>query len=153
MIYAPDKNLSPENLKQLPLTGAIRGFGQIWLSISAKTDDTLDVSCSAGTLCAFLHATNCGSFLRNSRHAALLPRLLSPRPAEARMSRPTGQMRDADGPLGAGFSSTEGGEEEQEEGGGGEDTPLLSRPRRNFLASYMFTAFLSTLFTITDCGI
>lgn len=65
------------------------------------------------------------------------------------MSRPTGQMRDADGPLGAGFSST-GGEEEEEEGG--EDTPLLSRPRRNFLASYMFTAFLSTLFTITDCG-
>lgn len=68
------------------------------------------------------------------------------------MSRPTGQMRDADGPLGAGFSSTEG-EEDDEEGGRGEDTPLLSRPRRNFLASYMFTAFLSTLFTITDCGI
>lgn len=77
--------------------------------------------------------------------------MLSPRPAEARMSRPTGQMRDADGPLGAGFSSTAGGEDEEE--GRGEDTPLLSRPRRNFLASYMLTAFLSTLFTITDCTI
>lgn len=64
------------------------------------------------------------------------------------MSRPTGQMRDADGPLGAGFSSTAGGEEEE---GRGEDTPLFSRPKRNFLASYMLTAFLSTLFTITDC--
>lgn len=70
-----------------------------------------------------------------------LPRLLSPRPAEARMSRPTGQMRDGDGPFGAGFNTTEGEED---------DTPLLSRPNRNFLASYMFTAFLSTLFTITD---
>lgn len=76
-----------------------------------------------------------------------LPRLLSPRPAEARMSRPTGQMRDGDGPLGAGFSTTEGEEEEEDD----DDTPLLSRPRRNFLASYMFTAFLSTLLTITDC--
>ncbi len=70
-----------------------------------------------------------------------LPRLLSPRPAEARMSRPTGQMRDGDGPLVAGFNATEGEEH---------DTPLLSRPRRNFRASYMFTAFLSTLLTITD---
>lgn len=57
------------------------------------------------------------------------------------MSRPTGQMRDGDGPLGVGVNTT-GGEEE--------DTPLLSRPKRNFRASYMFTAFLSTLFTITD---
>lgn len=73
--------------------------------------------------------------------ASSLPRLLSPRPAEARMSRPTGQMRDGDGPLVAGFSATEGEED---------DTPLLSRPRRNFRASYMFTAFLSTLLTITD---
>lgn len=153
MIYAADKNLSPENLKQLPLTGAIRGFGQIWLSISAKSDDTLGIGRSAGTLCAYFTRHKSWLLARNSGHAALLPRLLSPRPAEARMSRPTGQMRDADGPLGAGFSSTEGGEEEQGEGGGGEDTPLLSRPRRNFLASYMFTAFLSTLFTITDCGI
>lgn len=65
--------------------------------------------------------------------------MLSPRPAEARMSRPTGQMRD--GPLVAGFNATEGKED---------DTPLLSRPKRNFRASYMFTAFLSTLLTITD---
>lgn len=69
-----------------------------------------------------------------------LPRLLSPRPAEARMSRPTGQMRDGDW-LVAGFNATDGE---------GEDTPLLSRPKRNFLASYMLTAFLSTLLTITD---
>lgn len=66
------------------------------------------------------------------------------------MSRPTGQMRDAEGPLGAGFSIMAGGEEEE---GRGEDTPLLSRPSRNFLASYILTAFLSTLFTITDCRI
>lgn len=65
--------------------------------------------------------------------------MLSPSPAEARISRPTGQMRD--GPLGVGFTAT--GIEE-------EDTLLLSRPRMNFRASYMFTAFLSTLFTITD---
>lgn len=71
----------------------------------------------------------------------LLPRLLSPRPAEVRMSRPTGQMRDGDGPLLGGFSAREGEEE---------DTPLLSRPKRNFRASYMLTAFLSTLFTMTD---
>lgn len=58
------------------------------------------------------------------------------------MSRPTGQRRDGDGPLGAGLS-TMGAEKD-------EDTPLLSRPKRNFRASYMFTAFLSTLFTITD---
>lgn len=57
------------------------------------------------------------------------------------MSRPTGQRRDGAGPLGAGFNTT-GAEEE--------DTPLLSRPKRNFRASYMLTAFLSTLFTITD---
>lgn len=72
---------------------------------------------------------------------ALLPRLLSPRPAEVRMSRPTGHKRDGDGPLVVGFSAREG--EEQ-------DTPLLSRPKRKRRASYMLTAFLSTLFTITD---
>lgn len=70
-----------------------------------------------------------------------LPRLLNPSPAEARMSRPTGQMRDGDGPLVVGFTATEGEED---------DTPLLSRPKMNFLASYMLTAFLSTLLTITD---
>lgn len=59
------------------------------------------------------------------------------------MSRPTGQMRDGDGPLVVGFNTTEGEEE---------DTPLLSRPKRNFRASYMLTAFLSTLLTITDWG-
>lgn len=57
------------------------------------------------------------------------------------MSRPTGQMRDGDGPLVPAFSAT-GGEEDT--------TPLLSRPKRNFRASYMLTAFLSTLLTITD---
>lgn len=57
------------------------------------------------------------------------------------MSRPTGQMRDGDGPLGVGLSTT---------GAEDEGTPLLSRPSRNFRASYMLTAFLSTLFTITD---
>lgn len=62
------------------------------------------------------------------------------------MSRPTGQIRDGDGPLEVVFNPT-GGEEEEEE----EDTPLLSRPRRNLRASYMLTAFLSTLLTITDC--
>lgn len=30
-------------------------------------------------------------------------------------------------------------------------TPLLSRPRRHFRASYIFKALRSTLFTITDC--
>lgn len=50
-------------------------------------------------------------------------------------------MRDGDGPLVAGFKATEGEED---------DTPLLSKPKRNFRASYMFTAFLSTLLTITD---
>lgn len=57
------------------------------------------------------------------------------------MSRPTGQIREGDRPLVGGLRTTEGEEE---------DTPLLSRPRRNFRASYMLTAFLSTLFTITD---
>lgn len=68
--------------------------------------------------------------------------MLSPRPAEARMSRPTGQMKDGDGTVAAGFNNTDGEEED--------DTPLLSRPRRHFRASYMFTAFLSTLLTMTD---
>lgn len=67
--------------------------------------------------------------------------MLSPRPAEARMSRPTGQIREGDRPLVGGLRTKEG----EDEG-----TPLLSRPRRNFRASYMLTAFLSTLFTITD---
>lgn len=57
------------------------------------------------------------------------------------MSRPTGQIREWDRPFVGGLRTTEG----EEEG-----TPLLSRPRRNFRASYMLTAFLSTLFTITD---
>lgn len=58
------------------------------------------------------------------------------------MSRPTGQISDGDRPLVGGVSAP-GAEED--------DTPLLSRPKRNFRASYMLTAFLSTLFTITDC--
>lgn len=57
------------------------------------------------------------------------------------MSRPTGQRRGGDGPPGAGLSAADAEDE---------DTPLLSRPRRNFRASYMLTAFRSTLFTITD---
>lgn len=69
-----------------------------------------------------------------------LPRLLSPRPAEARISRPTGQMRA--GLLVAGFNAAAEGEDD--------NTPLLSKPKRNFRASYMFTAFLSTLLTMTD---
>lgn len=79
-----------------------------------------------------------------------LPRVLSPRPAEVRISRPTGQRME--GPLL--FED----EDEEEEGGDmateveHEDTPLFSRPSRNFRASYMLTAFLSTLLTMTDCG-
>ena len=78
-----------------------------------------------------------------------LPRVLSPRPAEVRISRPTGQMME--GPL------LLEEEEEDEEGDTAtdvedEDTPLFSRPRRNFRASYMFPAFLSTLLTMTDCN-
>lgn len=63
------------------------------------------------------------------------------------MSRPTGQMRDADGPLLVGFKATDGEDDSDDDVN---DTPLLSRPRRNLRASYMFTAFLSTLLTITD---
>ena len=70
-----------------------------------------------------------------------LPRLLSPRPAEARMSRP---MREGEGPL---VWDTAADENEEVE-----DTPGFSSPRRNLLASYMLAAFLSTLFTITDWG-
>ncbi|TNN70580.1 hypothetical protein EYF80_019164 [Liparis tanakae] len=47
------------------------------------------------------------------------------------MSRPTGQMKDGDGMVVAGFIITDGGEEEEEV----DVTPLLSRPRRNFRAS------------------
>lgn len=57
------------------------------------------------------------------------------------MSRPTGQIREGDRPFVGGLRTTEDEDD---------DTPLLSRPRRNFRASYMLTAFLSTLFTITD---
>lgn len=63
------------------------------------------------------------------------------------MSRPTGQMREGEGLLVVGDTAVDD-DADDDDGGGG--TPLFSSPSRNFRASYMFTAFLSTLFTITD---
>lgn len=83
------------------------------------------------------------------------PRPVSPRPAaavaEARISSAVGGPA---GPPEGGLQRDPGpgeqGEEEEERRGGAEESPVVSRPRRNLLASYMLTAFLSTLFTITD---
>lgn len=77
---------------------------------------------------------------------SLLPKLVSPKLAEVRMSMPTGQLRvgvRADGGLLLLLLLEEVVEMETH-------TPLLSRPSRYRRASYMFSAFLSTLFTITD---
>ena len=74
----------------------------------------------------------------------VLPRLVRPRPAEARMSSPTEvQLRvgGADGLL-EGLQLLEVGVDGA--------TPLFSRPSRKRRASYMLRAFRSTLFTITD---
>lgn len=60
---------------------------------------------------------------------------MSPSPAEDKISKP-GQDR----PTG-----------HETEGFDAMVTPLLSSPRRHFRASYIFKAFRSTLFTITDC--
>ena len=65
-----------------------------------------------------------------------IPSPVSPSPAEDRISKP-GQER----PTG----------HETVEGFDGMVTPLLSSPKRHFRASYIFKAFRSTLFTITDC--
>lgn len=64
-----------------------------------------------------------------------IPSPVSPRPAEAKISR-LGQARPAGHDAGDGLVAMV--------------TPLLSSPRRHFLASYIFKAFRSTLFTITD---
>lgn len=64
-----------------------------------------------------------------------IPSPVSPRPAEAKISR-LGQARPAGHDAGDRLVAME--------------TPLLSSPRRHFLASYIFKAFRSTLFTITD---
>lgn len=61
---------------------------------------------------------------------------MSPSPAEDKISKP-GQ----DSPTG----------HETVEGFDAIVTPLLSSPKRHFRASYIFKAFRSTLFTITDC--
>lgn len=68
--------------------------------------------------------------------------MLSPRPAEARMSKPTGHRR-----VGEEAWPLEGGEWPLRLA---EVASPFSRPSRTFRASYMFPAFLSTLFTITD---
>lgn len=64
-----------------------------------------------------------------------IPSPVSPRPAEAKISR-LGHARPAGHDAGDRLVAME--------------TPLLSSPRRHFLASYIFKAFRSTLFTITD---
>lgn len=63
------------------------------------------------------------------------PSPVSPRPAEAKISR-LGHARPAG--------------QDVEDGLVAMVTPLLSSPRRHFRASYIFKAFRSTLFTITD---
>ena len=78
---------------------------------------------------------------KNIKQKTPLPRLLSPSPAEARMSRP---MREGEGALVWDTAADENEEVEEPAG--------FSSPRRNLLASYMLTAFLSTLLTITDWG-
>lgn len=149
LIYIDGEIKSDSTFKITSVTQVITGFQEIRLSSSftvcawyrcqwhwcMRTSLPLQIHC-------MYFMQDCFSFLCCvSSITVSLPRLVSPRPAEASMSRPTGQMRDGDGPLGAGFNTT-GGEED--------DTPLLSSPNRNFRASYMFTAFLSTLLTITD---
>lgn len=61
---------------------------------------------------------------------------MSPSPAEDKISKP-GQDRPTGHETVEGFDTMV--------------TPLLSSPRRHFRASYIFKAFRSTLFTITDC--
>lgn len=146
LIYIDGEIKSESTFKITSATQVITGFQEIRLSCifavcawyRCQWHWCMRASIPLQIRCMYF-MQDCFSFLTSI--TVSLPRLVSPRPAEASMSRPTGQMRDGDGPLGAGFNTTEGEEE---------DTPLLSSPKRNFRASYMFTAFLSTLLTITD---